>query len=124
MSEKIKCPKCKTEDMLTINFQGVEVERCQKCDGIWFDMLEQEDLKKIKKSEKIDKGAVKAKPSSRSQQLECPKCHTKMESLRIPDQPHIVVEKCHVCYGVFFDAGEFTDFKKKSFVEHIKDIFK
>ncbi len=49
------CPKCKN-DRDVIEFEGVEVDRCKSCKGIWFDMLEHEQLKKMKGSEQIDSG--------------------------------------------------------------------
>jgi Zn-finger nucleic acid-binding protein len=33
--------------MESVSYQGVEVDRCAKCAGLWFDMLEAEDLKKL-----------------------------------------------------------------------------
>jgi Zn-finger nucleic acid-binding protein len=36
------------------------------------------------------------------------------------DQYHIKYESCPVCYGTFFDAGEFTDLKEKTVVERFK----
>ena len=38
-------------------------------------------------------------------------------------QPHIWYEGCMVCNGVFFDAGEFKDFKEKTIADFFKDLF-
>ncbi len=38
-------------------------------------------------------------------------------------QPHIRYEACPVCYGTYFDAGEFTDFKEESLTDLIKTVF-
>ena len=72
MSDSVKCPKCKSATMAKVSLQGVEVDRCPQCNGIWFDLLEQEDLKKKKGSESVDVGARKAKPTSQGQKLDCP----------------------------------------------------
>jgi Zn-finger nucleic acid-binding protein len=122
MSDEVKCPKCKNATMAKVLFQGVEVDRCPKCSGIWFDLLEQEDLRKKKGSESVDVGARKAKLTSQGQKLDCPKCHTRMSPTHDARQPHIVFEKCSACYGVFFDAGEFADLKKTTFKEFLKDL--
>lgn len=119
----IKCPKCSVE-MSKSTFQSTEVDTCPQCKGIWFDSLEQNDLRLAKGSEAIDVGASNAKPTSRGQKLNCPKCHTRMSPTHDLQQPHIVFEKCSVCYGVFFEAGEFTDLKKVTFKEFIKGLFK
>ena len=39
-------------------------------------------------------------------------------------QPHIWYESCKVCYGVFFDAGEFTDFKEETLLDWFKGVIK
>ena len=49
----MNCPKCKS-DMAKVEFKGIEIDRCTNCSGIWFDILEEEDLKKIEGSERID----------------------------------------------------------------------
>ena len=51
----MQCPKC-AQAMEKVTFQDVEVDRCINCGGMWFDMLELEELKKMKGSEKIDTG--------------------------------------------------------------------
>jgi hypothetical protein len=45
---------------------------------------------------------------------------TRMSSTHDTDQPHIVFEKCSACSGVFFDAGEFTDFQEYTLAERLK----
>ena len=49
------CPKCKGY-MKSIDFEHVQVERCTKCYGIWFDRFELQDLKVLSGSEVIDMG--------------------------------------------------------------------
>jgi Zn-finger nucleic acid-binding protein len=38
-------------------------------------------------------------------------------------QPHIRYEKCPSCYGIWFDAGEFKDYKEENLSDIFKDIF-
>ena len=42
----MQCPKC-AQAMEKVKFQDVEIDRCINCGGMWFDMLELEDLKKL-----------------------------------------------------------------------------
>jgi Zn-finger nucleic acid-binding protein len=35
-------------------------------------------------------------------------------------QPHIHFESCTLCHGVFFDAGEFRDYKEVTVAEWFK----
>jgi Zn-finger nucleic acid-binding protein len=43
----MQCPKCKAS-MEKVVFEGVEVDRCMGCWGIWFDFQEQKQLKQMK----------------------------------------------------------------------------
>lgn len=116
----MECPKCQSP-METVVFEGVEVDRCTGCKGLWFDMLEHEKLKDIEGSEAVDSGDVaKGADMDAVDVIQCPKCRTQMIRMVDKDQPHIRYESCGVCYGVFFDAGEFTDFKDRS----IRDFFR
>jgi Zn-finger nucleic acid-binding protein len=110
--------------METVAHQGIEVDRCTGCKGIWFDMLEAEHLKEIEGSETIDVGDPKVgRELNKTDQIQCPECHEPM--LRMVDnrQPHIWYESCPVCYGLFFDAGEFTDFKEETILDFFRDLF-
>ena len=51
----MNCPKCDVE-MTKVFHESIEVNRCIRCEGLWFDMLELEHLKAIAGSEEIDVG--------------------------------------------------------------------
>lgn len=122
LTTPVSCPKCQVE-MTRVAFEEVEVDRCPQCQGIWFDLMEHEELKKLPGAEKIDTGAKTASVSPEPRELDCPRCKTKMLVTRDPQQPHLVFEKCSICYGVFFDAGEFSDFKNVTFLEYLRGMF-
>ena len=116
------CPKCSAE-METVQYQNIEVDRCTMCCGIWFDMLELEDLKAMKGSETIDIGsAAVGKKYNKIQDIKCPVCNAEMIKMVDKKQPHIWYESCSVCYGVFFDAGEFRDYKEETVLDFFKDL--
>lgn len=120
----MNCPKCNSA-MEKVDYHSIIIDRCTRCKGIWFDMLEVEHLKGIKGSEQIDIGdAVLGEQYSKMENIKCPKCHTLMGKMADIDQPHIWYESCDVCYGVFFDAGEFRDYKEEGIVDFFKDIIR
>ncbi len=120
----MQCPKC-SGDMLKVKYENIEVDRCERCKGIWFDMLEHEDLKKISGSEAIDIGFGDAsiKKRTATDKIMCPKCKQPLINMVVAAQPHISYEACVICYGVYFDAGEFTDFREETFAESWKSLF-
>ncbi|MEA3286127.1 MAG: zf-TFIIB domain-containing protein [Candidatus Marinimicrobia bacterium] len=118
------CPKCKRY-MKNIEFKGVEVDRCTNCYGIWFDKFELEDLKKLSGSEVIDIGDTDiGQEQNEIKSAFCPKCRTLMMPETDEQQSHIHYERCPECRGVYFDAGEFRDYKKLTIGEFFKSIFK
>ena len=119
----MECPKCKS-DMEKVTYEKIEVDRCTNCKGIWFDMLEHEHLKAIENSESIDIGEAKVgKEYDKIDRIDCPVCQTPMIRMVDREQPHIGYEACTRCYGVFFDAGEFKDYKEHTILDFFKDIF-
>ena len=102
----MECPKCNAA-MVKVTFAQIEVDRCTACKGLWFDAMEHEHLKDINGSEQIDVGQPSASGDDTRRKLKCPACHALMINMVDHEQPHIHYESCSVCYGVFFDAGEF-----------------
>ena len=117
------CPKCESE-MEKIVFQTIEIDRCRNCKGIWFDSLEYEELKKIRASEQLDNGSpTDGKKFNKIDRINCPKCRTLMIKMVDKDQPHISYESCSVCYGAFYDAGEFKESLNPGFLKKVKNMF-
>lgn len=105
-------------------YSEIEVDRCTNCQGIWFDSQEAQELKKMKGAESIDVGdASTGKKFDEIKTINCPKCQTQMTKMVDLKQSHIRYEKCPVCYGVWFDAGEFKDYKEENLSDVFKSIF-
>jgi len=51
----MQCPKCQAT-MEKVTVDEIEVDRCQSCEGMWFDLREHEHLKQRAASEAIDTG--------------------------------------------------------------------
>lgn len=119
----MQCPKCSAA-MAKVSHEGIEVDRCTGCKGLWFDILEHEDLKAISGSEAIDTGSSElGKANDQIRRIQCPACHVPMIHMVVAAQPHISYEACTVCYGVYFDAGEFSDFREETFAESWRSLF-
>jgi len=119
----MKCPKCK-HYMKSIEFEGIQVERCTECYGIWFDRFELQDLKVLSGSEVIDMGDPElGKQQNRNTEVMCPRCEILMTPESDKRQAHIHFERCPECKGVYFDAGEFRDYKQLTLGEFFKSVF-
>ena len=119
----MKCPKCAAK-MQQVGFEGIFVERCVNCRGLWFDMLEHEHMAAIEGSEAIDIGSDElGERFNEIDDIRCPHCSSPMLKMVDVRQPHIWYEGCPSCYGVFFDAGEFRDYKEKTILDFFRDLF-
>ncbi len=119
-SGAMRCPKCRS-DMEQIVIDGVEVDRCSSCHGLWFDDGELSKLGNKKAAAALDIGDVATgKKQNEIEYYRCPRCAGPMNRLVDPAQTHIWFERCGNCRGSFFDAGELTDLATVS----VSDIFK
>jgi len=109
--------------MHKVHYQSIEVDRCTQCGGIWFDEFEKEQLKALKGSESVDTGsASEGAEFDAIDRIDCPVCQVEMTRMVDPRQSHIWFESCPVCYGVFFDAGEFKDYKQETILDFFKGL--
>jgi uncharacterized protein len=116
----MKCPRCSSA-METVQVEEIQIERCTKCGGLWFDEFELQDLTAKKGSESVDTGCAVESAQHSQAQLNCPKCSTLMLRMVDSQQPHIWYETCETCGGSFMDAGEFRDLKQHNLLGRIKD---
>lgn len=117
------CPKCKGY-MKAIEYNNVQVDRCTKCYGIWFDRYELHDLKALAGSEVIDMGEPEiGSKQNQTREATCPRCEIAMIHESDKQQPHIHYERCPDCKGIYFDAGEFRDFKELTIGEFFTSLF-
>jgi PAT family beta-lactamase induction signal transducer AmpG len=119
-SGAIRCPKCRA-DMEVVEHEGVEIDRCKSCGGIWFDAGEVELLRNKAAAAAIDTGqASEGKRYNVIDEYRCPRCGGDMEKHTDEKQRHIWYESCKDCQGSFFDAGEFRDLAELT----VSDFFK
>lgn len=118
-SPALHCPKCKAV-MDKIPFKDIFVDRCTACRGLWFDALEKEHLAVIKGSEVIDSGIAShplVNPVEHKPKFNCPVCHNPLIDMVDHQHPSLKYDSCTVCYGVFFDRGEFRELKEQNIFE-------
>ena len=112
--EVMLCPKCRNE-MEKVTHEGIEVDRCTYCGGLWFDFLEHKTLSMMPWSDMIDLGKPEVgRIFDKVAKITCPVCESAMERTTDPNNPRLAYESCPGCRGVFFDAGEFRKYVKGS----------
>lgn len=109
------CSACKAE-MKEVVVDGVTIDRCERCGGVWLDAGEAEELaKKTKpgkdalKKQKYEvlkqwkSAAQDPKPTDRA----CPRCEEPLSRVNYKDIPGLHVDACRRkdC-GLYLDRGE------------------
>jgi Zn-finger nucleic acid-binding protein len=99
------CPACK-EAMIVVEFEGVEVDYCANCHGVWLDTGELELITELAGSRTGPlEAALGHLSSARHGRRRCPRCRRKMRILPVLPQP-IELDACPAGHGLWFDAGE------------------
>jgi len=108
----VECPKC-NKAMETKTFNGVEVDRCSGCNGIFCSPNEIKKGAEVWNAESLLDIGYKSvgKKYDKIDDIDCPECSVKMDKISDPVQPHIWMESCPKCNKLFLDAGEYTDLK-------------
>ncbi len=120
----MKCPKCH-EPMETIDFgTDISIERCTGCFGLFCKWHTLEQLRDEWLADTVlDKGsaAVGAKHNE-IRDIPCPDCGATMQRAQDTEQSHITLDICNDCESVFLDAGELTDMKSVTLMDHVRRL--
>jgi len=110
--------------MEEVTHEGVTIDRCSFCNGLWFDQDEINQLKASKAGHTLDIGDAKEgwKWDSHAD-INCPRCGKQMEKSADSKQKHIWYELCQE-HGIFMDAGEFKDYKFESMLDRFRSLIK
>ncbi len=118
----MKCPKCGGLFIQAL-LEDIQIDRCNSCNGLWFDELELKAVLNKKGSEKLDTGTKSDyERTSKIEDIFCPKDNSKMIKMVDVKQNHIWFESCGVCRGIFLDATELKDLKEYSLFDIVKSI--
>ena len=118
----MECPKCHSAMEEVTYGRNTVIDRCTNCKGIWFDEGEAETLKGKWMSEFIDSGDPEVgRKYNKVEDVDCPRCGKRMLKVSDPKQPHIWYEACEE-HGMYFDAGEFTDYKYETLMDKFRDF--
>ena len=119
--QQIQCPKCRAP-MKTMHVEQTQIDRCTSCEGLWFDALEENDVHTKESVDLLDPPRVEtAIGRNEPRRVDCPRCHTPM--IRMLDRRTRAVwyESCPICFGKFFDAGEFRAIQPRTLMDALRE---
>jgi membrane associated rhomboid family serine protease len=89
------CPKC-LGDLNPIEHQGVTIDVCASCRGIWLDPGEMAQLR----------GADEDLPDLQTSTYICPRCEGGFETFEFAPGTNLFIDRCQDCRGIWLDDGE------------------
>ena len=122
----MNCPNCHSRSMDREVFDGIEIDRCRKCHGLWLDALELEGLASAKPSALIsDDARFQANHQPEGSRMNCPKCGgTYLIKLNSRLRPGTIIDSCTVCFGNWLDAGELARLTSGGFRAFMQSLLK
>ncbi len=127
---KFVCPSCK-KDLKEVIFSGVKTDKCEDCEGYWFQkdefrLVKDKEEKKINWMD-IDLWENENKFKISKDSCDCPDCNISLYEVNYGDS-NIKVDFCKECEGVWLDKGEFVKImeylKEKAGDKIMKEYFK
>lgn len=116
----MRCPNCSKIDLKDERVggsgrDGIGIDRCPSCGGIWFDMLELENVLRLKPAELLrsDVNAAYSRsaadgPAGAGPRRNCPRCEGTVYLIKMKSRAGrgATVDSCKVCFGAWLDVGE------------------
>jgi Zn-finger nucleic acid-binding protein len=124
--QPLQCPKCKAP-MEQVQIDRTEVDRCTSCRGLWFDALEDQDVRDAEGAEALDApapGPAPAPAKGRRSAIDCPRCKSPMIQMVDRMGRRIQYELCPRCHGKFLDAGEFRAMEPRGVKDAVRRFLK
>lgn len=101
----MRCPVC-NEPMIVLEVIDIEVDHCVDCGGVWLDEGELELLLEGSKAKEELLGSLEIDNEAKEKKRKCPRCSKRMEKISIGTAERILIDKCPVHDGIWFDGGE------------------
>lgn len=99
----MRCPKCAGSLHGVDSREGVTLDFCDGCKGLWFEAGEVASYFELT-SDVPDLDTARATQTSSA--WSCPKCSTALVSFRYGAPGDLVVDRCLSCGGIWLDRGE------------------
>jgi Zn-finger nucleic acid-binding protein len=118
------CPVCDNV-MITLELQGVEIDHCLDCGGIWLDAGELELLLNDSQKASALLESFKINTETSEKLRKCPICLKKMQKILVgSESPALLIDKCKKGDGLWFDKGELDDIVKRAKLDEENKIQK
>lgn len=101
----MNCPACKHQ-MFVMEYDGLELDHCPSCEGVWFDATELALL--FDGRHDLADDAIAGLPAAATGEARrrCPHCRAHLRKVNIGGTGGVLIDACPAGHGMFFDRGE------------------
>lgn len=126
----MQCLNCQADMHETI-YEGVEIDVCPECVGVWLDDSELATIIDLEErswppgviERVLEVTGVMGVPAHElSKDVHCPKCQLLLEPVNYQGTSGVIVNTCSKKHGVWLDHGELA--KIQIFIEHWRKTYK
>ncbi len=115
------CPSCK-KDLVVKNYEGVEIDLCENCKGVWLDNGELSkivEIKEVQFSKEIIESTLRLSSSGiPDEEIErkvlCPKCQTHLNPVNCNYSSGVIIDRCPKGHGLWLDGDELEKVQAQS----------
>ena len=97
------CPIC-SNSMLVLEFDGIDIDWCERCRGLWFDVGELELLLK-RHGSGADPVWSERSEVDHIEGGKCPRCRSRLRDFDPGDSPGPTISTCPMGHGVWCPSG-------------------
>lgn len=106
----MNCPDCQVE-MNRSDYEGVPVDICPKCEGVWLDRKEigqivEKKEEKFTAEERIGAFAQLPQQEKVERVIACPKCGQDMRKFNYAISSGVILDRCPQKHGIWLDKAE------------------
>lgn len=102
----MNCPVCR-EPLIVVERDGIELDFCPFCRGLWFDAGEVALLaEKLGRTLTVAEGASMERAETTEKPRPCPRCDRGMDKVNLGSAPRVLLDRCGAGHGLWFDHGE------------------
>lgn len=102
----MQCPKCVASPLNPTTLRAIQVDRCGRCHGIWFDERELSALLAEDPRTLRPLAGGKERDEHSVRRGDCPRDGTAMLRVFSTHNRDVVLDTCPSCRGIWLDGGE------------------
>jgi hypothetical protein len=92
---------------MVVEREGIELDHCPRCRGLWFDAGELAVLaEKLGRSPAPTEDAALERAGAPEAPRSCPRCDRSMDKGYLGSAPRVLVDRCAAGHGLWFDHEE------------------